>query len=321
MKRLMLTCLLLLASMASAAQSATETPDPETAEFAFDFPIDVPTEAQIDDAYACPLLAGAERSEGDSDATATPEIEAAERSEACGIANEALALAAARGDDEPATDEEIELFHKLVEANPALALRIDMIAYYFNASTLVAPPDFADQPITALRITYTFAGLGPSNDYDVTITDADSEPQVAGTAEIRTGSEDDEPLTLPETIDSEVVQAFGAALSDLLPIEEQFSAISCLDYYPRWTVELTFVDGTALTLGTNGSNVIGIGGPWQVEIDGQDYMQYSGALIKAVAELFEALELPFGTTGGMSCFGAAEPLWDGYPREMDAPEE
>jgi hypothetical protein len=317
MKRLMLICLLLLVSMASAAQDATETPEPEAVEYAFEFPVDVPTETQISEAYDCVFVAGAEE---ETDTTPTPEAEL-EVSESCALANEALAMAAERGEDEPASDEEIELFHSLVEANPALALRIDMIARYFNVSTLVAPPDFAEQPIVSLHLTYTFSGLGPSNDYDVTITDVNGEPQVSGAVEIRTGGEDDEPLTLPETVNSEIVQAFGAALSDLLPIEEQFSAVPCLDYYPDWTVELTFEDGTDVTLVTNDSNVIGIGGPWQVEIDGQNYMQYSGAIITAVVDLFEALELPLGTTGGMSCFGAPEPLWDGYPREMDEAEE
>lgn len=317
MKSLMLTCLLLLVSMASMAQDVTENPEPETAVYAFEFPLDVPTEAQISDAYNCALVAG---SEGDSDATATPDA-GADVSEACALANEALALAAARDNDEPASDEEIALFHRLIEANPALALRIDLIARYFDASQLVAPPTFADQPIIALRLTYTFAGLGPSNDYDVTIIDADGDPQVSGAVEIRTGSSNDKPLTLPETIDSALVQAFGAALSDLLPIEEQFSAVPCLDYYPDWTVTLTFEDGTEITLITNGSNVIGIGGPWQVEIDGQHYMQYSGAMITAVADLFDALELPLGTTGAMSCFGVSDPLWDAFPRDISTATE
>jgi hypothetical protein len=316
----MLTCLLLLFSMASAAQDATETPEPEAADYAFEFPVDAPTGTQIDDAYACALVAGAE--EEVTDATATPEAEtSAEVSTACEIANYALALAAARDEDEDASEEEIALFQALVEANPALALRIDMISRYFNVTALVAPPEIADQPITALHLTYTFAGMGPSNDYDVTITGADGEAQVSGDVEIRTGSEDDEPLTLPETVDSAVIQAFGPALSDLLPIETQFSAIPCLDYYPDWTVALTFEDGTELTLVTNDSNVIGIGGPWQVEIDGQHYMQYSGAIITAVVGLLEALELPLGETAAMSCMGASDPLWDAYPREMDEAEE
>lgn len=318
MKRLTLVCLLLLVSMASVAQDATETPEPETREYAFDFPVDPPAQEQIDDAYDCALVAGAEEEE--TDATATPEAEL-EVSKACALANEALALAAARDDDEPASDEEIALFHALVEANPALALRIDIISRYFNLSELVAAPEIAAQPIIALHLTYTFDGMGPSNNYDVTIMDADSAPQVSGTAEIRTGGDDDEPLTLPETIDSDVVQAFGPALSDLLPIGEQFSAAPCWDYYPNWTVEITFADGTTLILVTNDSNVIGIGGPWQVEIDGQNYMQYSGAIITAVADLFEALELPLGETAAMGCGGVADPLWDAYPRETDETEE
>ena len=74
MKRLILTTLLLLASIASAAQDATGTPEPEAVEYAFEFPVEVPTDEQISDAYACPLTAATAASEEDPDATATPEL-------------------------------------------------------------------------------------------------------------------------------------------------------------------------------------------------------------------------------------------------------
>jgi hypothetical protein len=67
---------------------------------------------------------------------------------------------------------------------------------------------------------------------------------------------------------------------------------------------------------TNNSNVVGIGGPWQIEIDDQHYMQYSGAFSGAVIELLEALDLPLGETAAMGCGGINNPLYDAYPGRL-----
>ena len=72
-------------------------------------------------------------------------------------------------------------------------------------------------------------------------------------------------------------------------------ALGALDgRYPDWYVLLTFEDGTQLALVTNESNFLFYGGPWQVTIDEQMYMQYSPDFLIAVLELVEALQLPEG---------------------------
>ena len=302
------------------AQDATETQEPEAVEYAFEFPIAAPTDAQIDEAYACAL----DMSSGSSSTEqATQEAEStAESSTACDLAIELVSMAAERGNAAP-SDKEYELFYQLIEANSAMPQRLSLIAAYFNTPALLAPPEAVLQPITSIHFTYTFFGLGPSNDYDVTITNADKTPEVTGEVSINGGmmggesEATEEPLTLPETVDAAAVQAFGPAMSDLLPIETQFSSVPCWDYYPDWVVELTFADDTTLTLVTNQSNVVGIGGPWQVEIDGQNYMQYSGAFAEAMIDLLEALELPLGETAAMGCGGITDPLFDAFPRAED----
>lgn len=303
MKRWVLLVLFVLLALPVLAQDATETPTPDAADFPFAFPLDIPTEAQIDDAYDCILLVEQEDDADLPDGEITP---------ACGFANAALALAAERASDAPLSDEELALLVQMIEANPAMALRLSLIATYFGATPLVAAPEFSSQSITDIHLTYTFAGMGPSNNYDIRLSAGDGAFDVSGTAEIR--GDDDQP-TLAATVDSDTVQALATGLTDLLPIGQTFTAINCLDYYPDWSVELTFADGTTITMATHDSNVIGYGGPWQTNIDGQTYVQYSPAFMIAVADLFDALGLPFGVTAGMACMGVGDPLYDAFPRE------
>jgi hypothetical protein len=307
MKRWILLCVLLLVSSVAMAQDATATQEAEPVEYAFEFPLPVPTQAQIDEAYDCPLDAE------------TPSKTAPEPGSACEMAVELLKMAEQRDDETAPSEEEFALLTEMIEANPALALRLSVIAAYFNTMPFVAAPEMTDQPITAVHLTYTFAGLGPTNDYDITITNADKTPKVTGDVQVGewsgTPEPDVTPVTLKDTVDAAVVQAFALALNDLFPIGQQFSSVPCWDYYPDWVVELTFADDTMLKVVTNQSNIIGIGGPWQVEIDGQNYMQYSGEFAGAVIDLLDALELPLGETAAMGCGGVSDPLFDAFPRE------
>ncbi len=302
MKRWILAGLLAL-SMSAAAQEATETAPSDPVEFPLTFPLGFPTGDQLAEAYDCDL----------ETAPATGDIETLT---ACELAVRALELAAERG-EKPIADDETALLVSLVEANPALVLRLSLIATYYDAIPLVSAPDFGAQPVTAVHLTYTFFGLGPSNDYDIAIDLSGETPAVTGTAEID-GGDDSDPVAVPETVDAAVVQALLPALSDLLPIAEQFSSVPCWDYYPDWAVEFTLEDGTVVAVVNNESNVVGIGGPWQVEIDGRNYMQYSNTFSVAVVDLLEALGLPLGETAAMGCGGITDPLWDAFPRDPDA---
>jgi hypothetical protein len=308
MKRLMIWLGLLFVLMLSAAPLLAQdaTPTAADVEFPYAFPLDMPSQKHIDEAHACIL---------------DPDADPNKSSAACEFARQALALKNDRSDDEPPSAQEVELVQKLVGANPALALRLDVIAAYYGVLPLVAPPAFTlDNPITQLHLTYTFAGLGSGVDYELTITQADKKPVVKGdlgefdpgfgpVTPPPTGT----PRVLPATIEADIIQAFAPALRDLLPIGQMFSSVPCWDYYPDWEVELTFADNTVVKMVTNQSNVVGLGGPWQTEIDGQAYMQYSGAFQSAIVDLFEALDLPFGQTAAMGCGGMNEPVDDAFP--------
>jgi len=84
--------------------------------------------------------------------------------------------------------------------------------------------------------------------------------------------------------------------------------IVCYDNYPDWSVVLTYADGTEIELVTNGSNVFNAGGPWQVTIDAQNYMQYSTIFMIALAEVVEVMDLPWGQPAGMYCSGLEDSL-------------
>ena len=299
--RLVFVSLVLLTFCVMLPVSAQGETQPD---YPFAFPLPAPTEAQIEEARACEL---------DLESPS-----AKKQSDVCELALKALQLASTREDQNTPTDEERELLVDLVEKNPAVLLRLSVISAYFNAFDLVAPPDFSDNPITKLELTYTFSGLGSSNDYAITITDAGSKPVVSGRADVSAsfGEAEETPAPQPplaETVDADLIQAFSLALDDFLPIQTQFSSAPCWDYYPDWTVKLTFADDTVITLVTNSSNVIGVGGPWQTEIDDVFYMQYSASIQVAINDLFDALDLKFGETAAMGCGGITEPLDDAYP--------
>ncbi len=296
----MVFCAVVLTLLTLSSAMAQDEPD-----YPLDFPVPELTDAQLKEARACDLQAKA--------------ASTVSKPTACQLAQRALALAKTRGDNSKPDDKELELIKQITALNPALLLRLDMIVQYFGAIPLIAPPDFATKPITKLTLKYTFSGLGASVDYDITIANADKSPVVAGKIKTDSSFESDNtkptatPVPLPKTVDVGVVQAFGSALSDFLPIQTQFSSTPCWDYYPDWTIELTFADKTTLTLVTKDSNVVGVGGPWQTEIDGKFYMQYSASLQVAIGDLFKALDLKFGETAAMGCGGINDPLDDAYP--------
>lgn len=313
MKSLFILLSALMIAIPVLAQDAT--PTAEEIVYPFVFPVSAPGNAQILEAVDCDLAAQG----GDEPAQATRPP----KPSACELALQALGMAAARPEDSVPSDEELALLTKVIASNSALPFDLELLRWYFGAMPLVAPPAFTENAVTELHITYNFAGLGGSAYYVIDITNADEEPVVTGRAEANnsfgeSGATDQPPTPtaaqeLSGTVDKEALQAFGPALRDLLPIGQQFTSTPCWDYYPDWVVTVTFADGTEVEMVTNDSNVLGIGGPWQTEIEGQNYMQYSGAFSGAIIDLFAALDLEFGQTAAMGCGGMSNPLEDAFP--------
>jgi hypothetical protein len=218
---------------------------------------------------------------------------------ACDWAVLSVAYAGRAGEGEPPAPEGRAAFARATALNPAYALASPVLFAYFGTPTFVEEPPVTQQPITQVSLNYHWSGLGDEVAYDVSILAADSEPVAAGTV-------NGEPYQSHPPRD--IVQGFSVALTDLVPIEKPLELIVCYDNYPDWSVALTYADGTQLELVTNGSNVFNAGGPWQVTIDGQDYMQYSTIFMIALAEVIEVMDLPWGQPAGMSCSGLEDSL-------------
>lgn len=222
---------------------------------------------------------------------------------ACDWAALAVAYAKLRKEGQPPTDAGIAAFQQAISRNPALAFTPPVLAGYLGTQGIIDAPPLASQPIVRAEIKHTFSGLGDQVAYSLDITNADSDkPVVSGESGVETKKK------ITGTIDRKLVQALGPALIDFVPIRNQFSQVVCYDDYPDWTVTLTFKDGTTLKLVTNDSNIYFYGGPWQTEIDKQNYMQYSGALLNPLLDIREALNLPKDETAAMTCGGSDDPF-------------
>ena len=299
-----------LIAIPMTSQEDPEVTEEPSTQYYFEFPLAPPSQLQIEEAFACQLVGS------NPDAIQ----EGVEYDAGCIYANATLIAHYLHTGDSMAEDE-VKYFVQLFGVNPALPHRLDFVSKYFNTLSLVAPPAFTSQPIIELRLDYTWYGLGDQLHYDLLITIADAKPLVSGDISFDTygapsnAEETPEPLTLPDTIDSGIVQAFGPALSDLTPVGHMFSLVHCTDRWPDWVVTLRFAGGEVVEMVTNGSNIIGAGGPWQTEIDDQVYMQYSSAFILAIGDLFDALGLRFGTTLAGFCPGdMQDPLRAAFSR-------
>lgn len=191
------------------------------------------------------------------------------------------------------------VFFESVRQNPAFAMTTSLFYPYFNSVELVAMPPMLKQPITSVVIDYEWSGIGePSNiQYHIEIDNANSDQiilNIETQPEIQTNN-------VARAVDSKEIQELSKALTDFLPIRSPFTMQTCYDNYPDWNITLTFLDGTNLKLDTHGSNFLTPGGPWFMELYGQNYIQFSSALVSAVLGMFESLELPIGQPHAMYC--------------------
>lgn len=303
------------------ATAAAETPEVDLQEglgnpgnFLFTEPIEIPTAEQIEAARECaPLL----------DAGTPPED--VELEESCALAFEALQYA-----EEPRSVAGREALAAVMRTNPALLLTDALLVPFYNSQPLVSLQVVPESRLTSLRIEYRFSGMGSSVTDDFVFIGLDTaSPELNGTVlfqdwmGITDSTADDAEDLEPTSVDGlefdlEQVLELPQALTDLVPIEQTFSSQPCWDYYPDWTITFAFADGTEIVAKTNNSNAIGIGGPWQIELDGQAYMQYSGALADSILDLFASLEFPIGQTAAMGCGGGESLFSLAYPEEESA---
>jgi hypothetical protein len=186
--------------------------------------------------------------------------------------------------------------------NPAYAFTTSIFYCYIDALNVSGVPPFSNQPITSLVIDYEWSGSGdpPQIKYHIEIKDADLSVDKIK-IKIQQDTLGDMTATTSTTIDPSLIQDIGPALSDFLPIRSSFSLEPCTDNSSNWNSKLIFKDGSTLNLTTNSSNQLTLGGPWQAQIDGQNYIQFSATLLRTYNRIFDALGLPLGQPGAMYC--------------------
>jgi hypothetical protein len=184
----------------------------------------------------------------------------------------------------------------VVKANPAFAFVSVLPGAYFGKVVIAANPPAADHPLVNVVLDYKWGGLGTPVDWKLAIRDATTKPVV-----VVTGSSAKTATTVPDL--AAKVAALGASLDSFLPITGPLEAIDCTDNYPEWTATLEFEGGNTLELSTHKSNLIGLGGPWQLTINNVTYLQLAPGVTRAVAQLVRALGLPIGQPAGEMCRG------------------
>jgi len=200
-----------------------------------------------------------------------------------------------RNDSESPSQPGLEAFKKAISNNYGFALAPYVFEYYFGSVHLVKNPQFAEKEIAKVEINYTWSGLGePSNvHHAVTIDKANINPIISSSTDHIDSS---------ISVDKILVQDLAKELNDLLPIDSEVHTLFCTDNFPEWFVALTFTDGTKIDMKSN-SNFLFVGGPWQTEIEGQRYLQYSLTFATKIVGFMEELGLPLGEPSGMYCPG------------------
>jgi len=191
----------------------------------------------------------------------------------------------------------LEAFKKTVSSNYGFALASFVFDYYFGSVPLVQKPQFANQEITKVEINYIWSGLGEPSQikHSLSIDKANGKPIISSSTDL---------LVNNISLDKNFIQDLAEGLNDLLPIDSEIQLSYCTDNFPEWLVTLTFTDGTQVKMKSN-SNFILIGGPWETQINGQTYIQYSPSFAIKIGNLMKTLGLPLGEPAGMYCSGGA----------------
>lgn len=185
----------------------------------------------------------------------------------------------------------LDAYARAITANPAFAFADGLVAHYAGKLALVAPPPAARHAVVGLALDYKWSGTGPVRAWHVDITSATTNPHVTVTG-----------ATAKRDVDVRAeVAAFGSALERFLPIAEPIQANHCTGDNPEWRATLHFEGGDTLELANHRSNLIAIGGPFQMTIGGVTYLQLGTQLTMAVGALVEALGLPRGVPADTTC--------------------
>jgi hypothetical protein len=285
-----------IANAPTADAAITADPEPPPAgDAVLAWPVAPFTAAQVAEVKACDVDKLA-----DSRYPKTIAIDALAGSFARKTTCDAAALAAACAgrlqDDAPAPAPCLDAYRAAIKANAAFIYAGSLMGGYFGKVTQVAAPPIAAHALASVKLDYKWDGLGTGVAWTLDIDALAAKPAMRVTGAT---------VKLPawSAAIGDDVAALGHSLANFVPLAKPLHAVNCYDNYPDWTITLVFDDGSKLALVTNGSNLLGLGGPWQATIGGVAYMQAGPELARAVAAIIKALGMPLGEPEAMTCHG------------------
>ncbi|MBN1427344.1 MAG: WD40 repeat domain-containing protein [Anaerolineae bacterium] len=279
----------------------TLTPTPLVAdlngEFPHAWPLEPFTDEQIEEARSCDAKIG-EQTLDRYPETATVDVfpYLHPLKDACDYAMLALAYAS-----HEQIDTGVPMYLSAVYLNPAFALIDDLMIYYSGKQLVVEAPTLTEAPLVAASITLDYSGGWIETHSSLNITQANTSPHVIGSSYEQSEGKRSNEQTVNQALDADLAQALGKALVDLAPVDTEATIDVCDDNTPAWIVQLTYADGTVLVVRNNASDLLVAGGPWQITIDGQAYLQTSAAFFQALRAIYQVLDLPMGSPTSMVC--------------------
>lgn len=282
-----------VAAEPAAPEAAPETPAGPTLVPVYAWPPPLPTATQIADARGCAVEATASARYPDT-VTLADLVAAPHPPTPCDEAVYAFACVfrLGRGMAAPAACQ--DAFRAAILGNPALALAAGLAFEYADVVPVSGSPPFAAGPIAALKLGYSWGGLGSTVAWTLEVTAREGPPDVAVTGARHRPT--------PETLGADL-QALGGRLGGFVAEPAAAKLVNCYDNYPDWTATITFGSGEAVSIATHGANLYRVGGPWHLDRGDEHWLQTNGDLVASLARIADALGLPFGEPMGMYCPG------------------
>lgn len=286
---------------ATLVPTFTLTPLPE-ASYLYNWPIPAPTDAQIQAAIDCE-----NRNWGKAANFDPASYKVSFPASACEYAMQAIS-----------TVESIDLMTLVGEGyttaqqalteNPWLIISDPVFFNAFHTFGIVAPPPFAHSKLESAIIAYSWTGDNNPVSFEIEIT-TDGPVTATGLYQkiITTGEGDEaESVVQSRKINKEIKSQdfvnLGKSLENLIPIPQQTPLNLCENHHPDWIVTLTYTTGTEITLQSNQSTyLVYMGGPFQTNIDGQDYLLATASFNTAIYELTRQLAIELGNPEEAGC--------------------
>ena len=289
------------APTASPAPTLTATPPPESG-YLFTWPVAPPSETQMQAAIACES-----RNWGKVNNFNPASYRVNHPASACDYAMQAIStvesinLMTLEGEGYSAAQQALK-------ENPWMILSDIVFFNAFHTMEIVAPPPFVHSKLKSAIIGYSWTGDNIPISFELEITTDGPVTATGFYQKIVTTGEGEETesviqsLKINKEINSQNFFTLGQALDNLLPIPQQTSLSLCENHHPDWIITLTYTDGTEITLNSNQSTyLVGIGGPFQTNIDGQDYLLASIDFHEALYEIIKSLALELGSPEAANC--------------------